>query len=86
MYGRFWPIAAPRGAVAERPLLVKADVRIGATWQSTHEWLLYPGDLNRSMQHLDSKNRDEDVADEAKTKDLLQRRTKKLDVGSLAEG
>jgi hypothetical protein len=37
------------------------------------------------MQRLDSKYREEDVADEAKTEDLLQRRTKKLDVGSLAE-
>ncbi len=46
---------------------------------------LYPGDLNRSMQHLDSEYREEDVADEAESEDLLQRRTKKLDVGSLAE-
>jgi hypothetical protein len=37
------------------------------------------------MQHLDSEYREEDVADEAASEDLLQRRTKKLDVGSLAE-
>ena len=41
------------------------------------------GDLNWSMQHLDSKYREEDVADEAKSEDLLQRRAEKLDVGSL---
>ena len=34
---------------------------------------LYPGDLNRSTQHLDSKYREEDVVDEAKTENLLQR-------------
>jgi hypothetical protein len=45
-----------------------------------------PGDLNRSMQHLDSKYREEDVADEVQIEDLLQRRAEKLDVGSLAEG
>ncbi len=44
------------------------------------------GDLNQSMQHLDSKYREEDVADEAKSEVLLQRRTKDLDVGSLAGG
>ena len=44
----------------------------------------FPGDLNRSTQHLDSKYRAEDVADEAKTKDLLQHRAEELDVGSLA--
>ena len=37
------------------------------------------------MQHLDSEYREEDVADEAESEDLLQRRTKKLDVGLLAE-
>jgi hypothetical protein len=36
------------------------------------------------MQHLDSKYREEDVADEAETEDLLQRRIKDLDVGLLA--
>ena len=51
----------------------------------TSEWLLLGGDLNWSMQHLDSKYREEDVADEAKSEDLLQRRAEKLDVGSLAE-
>ncbi len=47
---------------------------------------LYAGDLNRSMQHLSSQYREEDVADEAETEDLLQRRTEDLDVGSLAGG
>ena len=47
---------------------------------------LYPGDLNRSVQHLDSKYREEDVADEVQIEDLLQRRAEKLDVGSLAGG
>jgi hypothetical protein len=46
--------------------------------------LLPDGDLNRSMQHLDSKYREEDVADEVQNADLLQRRAEKLDVGSLA--
>jgi hypothetical protein len=36
------------------------------------------------MQHLDSKYREEDVADEAENEDLLQRRAEKFDVGSLA--
>jgi hypothetical protein len=36
------------------------------------------------MQHLDSKYREEDVADEAETEDLLQHGAEKLDVGSLA--
>ena len=45
---------------------------------------LSAGDLNRSMQHLDSKYREEDVADEVQIEDLLQRRAEKLDVGSLA--
>jgi len=31
------------------------------------------GDLNRSMQHLDSKYREEDVADEVSNKNLLHR-------------
>ena len=35
------------------------------------------------MQHLSSKFRAEDVADEAKTKDLLQRRAEELDEVSL---
>ena len=42
------------------------------------------GDLNRSMQRLDSEYREEDVADEVQIEDLLQRRAEKLDVGSLA--
>ena len=45
---------------------------------------VHAGDLNRSMQHLSSKYREEDVADEAETEDLLQRGAEKLDVGSLA--
>ena len=36
------------------------------------------------MQHLDSEYRAEDVADEAKKKDLLQHRAEEPDVGSLA--
>ncbi len=47
---------------------------------------LLSGDLNRWMQHLDSKYREEDVADEVQIEDLLQRRAEKLDVGSLAGG
>ena len=41
--------------------------------------------FNRSMQHLISKYREEDVEHEVSTKNLLHRRTKVLDVGSLAE-
>jgi hypothetical protein len=41
-------------------------------------------DFNRSMQHLSSSDRAEDVADEAKTEDLLHTRTERADVGSLA--
>jgi hypothetical protein len=51
---------------------------------SQSERLVGTGDFNRSMQHLSSNYRAEDVADEAKTKDLLQRRAEELDVGSLA--
>ena len=36
------------------------------------------------MQHLDSKYREEDVADEVQIEDLLQRRTKKLAMESVA--
>jgi len=49
------------------------------------ECLLSEGDLNRSMQHLHSSLGEGDVENEATTQDLLQLRTKKLDVGSLAE-
>jgi beta-aspartyl-peptidase (threonine type) len=43
--------------------------------------------FNRSMQHLISKCREEDVADEeVSTKDLLQRSRQGADVGALAEG
>ena len=42
------------------------------------------GDLNRSMQHLISNYREEDVVNEATTEDLLQRRTESIDVGPLA--
>ena len=45
---------------------------------------LYPGDFKRSMQHLSSNYRGEDVADEAKTEGLLQLRAEEVDVGSLA--
>ena len=46
---------------------------------------VYTCDLNRSMQHLHSITGEGDVENEATTQDLLQRRTKKPDVGSLAE-
>ena len=42
-------------------------------------------DLNRSMQHLHSSTGEGDVENEATIEDLLQLRTKKPDVGSLAE-
>jgi len=35
------------------------------------------GDLNRSMQRLDSEYREEDVADEVQIEDLLQPRARK---------
>ena len=43
-------------------------------------------DLNRSMQHLNSKDTEEDVENEVQTEDLLHRSTESTDVGSLAEG
>ena len=46
------------------------------------ERLVSPGDFNRSMQHLSSNYRAEDVVDEAATEDLLQLRAKELDVVS----
>ena len=55
-------------------------------WKIVLERPLYAGDLNRSMQHLDSNYREEDVADEVQIEDLLQRSAEKLDVGSLAGG
>ena len=42
--------------------------------------------LNRSMQHLHSSTGEGGVENEAATQDLLQLKTKKLDVGSLAGG
>ena len=42
-------------------------------------------DFNRSMQHLSSKFRAEDVVDEAEIEDLLHRDRQVIDVGSLAE-
>ena len=41
--------------------------------------------FNRSMQHLISKYREEDVDHEVSTKNLLHRRTEVVDVGSLAK-
>lgn len=38
--------------------------------------------FNRSMQHLDSSYREEDVADEAKIENILYRTTKSADFGS----
>ncbi|MEJ2331071.1 MAG: hypothetical protein P8Z33_14815, partial [Gammaproteobacteria bacterium] len=46
--------------------------------------LLSACDFNRSMQHLSSNYRAEDVADEAQTEDLLHTRAERADVGSLA--
>jgi hypothetical protein len=37
------------------------------------------------MQHLISNDREEDVENEAATKDFLHRRTEGIDVGSLEE-
>ena len=45
---------------------------------------LYGCDFNRSMQHLNSRYRDGDVENEAKTEDLLFRCTEGIDVGSVA--
>ena len=42
--------------------------------------------FNRSMQHLISKYREEDVEHEVSTKNLLHRRTKDLDLGSWQKG
>jgi hypothetical protein len=42
--------------------------------------------FNRSMQHLISSDVEEDVENETETEDLLHRRTKGIDVGSLAKG
>ena len=42
-------------------------------------------DFSRSMQHLDSSYREEDVADEAKIENILYRTTKSADVGSLQQ-
>ena len=46
----------------------------------------YACGFNWSMQHLISNDREGDVENEATTKDLLHRRAKGVDVGSLAEG
>jgi hypothetical protein len=69
---------------SERQDLVRADVLDEGFLKILTERPLPLGDLNRSMQHLDSKYREEDVADEAETEDLLQHGAEKLDVGSLA--
>jgi hypothetical protein len=42
--------------------------------------------FNRSLQHLISSDGEEDVENETETEDLLHRRTKGIDVGSLAKG
>jgi len=49
--------------------------------------LTYPigGGFNRSMRHLFSKYVEEDVKSETKIKNILHRRTKIIDVGSLAK-
>jgi len=41
--------------------------------------------FNWSLQHLISNDREEDVENEAAPKDLLHRRTKGINVGSLEE-
>ncbi len=43
-------------------------------------------DFNRSMQHLNSHRREGGDANEVPNEDLLHRRTKDSDVGSLAGG
>jgi hypothetical protein len=58
---------------------------VAAAQTISSDRLLSSCGLNRSMQHLHSSTREGDVENEATTKDLLQLRTKKLDVGSLAE-
>jgi len=42
-------------------------------------------DFNRSMPHLNSNRIEEDVENEVPNEDLLLRRTKGVDVGSLAK-
>ena len=44
------------------------------------------GGLNRSMQHLDSLCREEDVAHEAQDEDSVHRSRQGFDVGSMATG
>ncbi len=51
---------------------------------SVAERQLWGGDFNRSMQHLSSNYRAEDVAHEAETEDLLQHRAEELDEFSIA--
>ena len=50
----------------------KADCQISAFAQI--ERPLYPGDLNRSTQHLHSSTGEGDVENETKTENLLQRK------------
>ena len=64
---------------------MKADARNIRVFEVRPEGPISTGGLNRSMQHLHSSTREGDVENEATTEDLLQRRTKKLDVGLLAE-
>jgi hypothetical protein len=47
------------------------------------QWAASDGGFNGSIQHLNSKYREEDVVDEAATEDLLQHRTKSIDVGRI---
>jgi hypothetical protein len=63
---------------------MRADVQNRDCGKTDDERLESIGDLNRSMQHLDSEYREEDVADEVQIEDLLQHRAEKPDVGSLA--
>ncbi len=73
------------GPFSESHIFQKADVQIRAIEKAVVERPVSAGDLNRSMQHLHSSTGEGDVENEAASEDLLQRRTKKLDVGSLAE-
>ena len=80
--GRSLPVAAQH---PELPLFARNQSYRPGFSIIKSERLLLRGDLNWSMQRLNSNYRAEDVAHEAETEDLLQRRTEEPDVGSLAE-
>ena len=62
-------------------MLLEAAVEVKSGIRSANDC-----DFNWSMQHLDSKYREEDVADEAASEDLLFKYSEGVDVGPLAEG